>query len=93
MRERTRNRWRAAKLGTKAYNGRNVWLSLNKDKIPEKIAELKTMAEHQGKPRVALFQLAVSDLMKGIPEEEQADLEITASEWNATGPVEEVRKK
>lgn len=93
MRNRTRNRRRAAKLGTKAYNARNVWLSLNKDKVPDKIEELKNLPEHQGKPLVALYQLAATNLMKGMPEEELADLEIAAAEWNATGPVEEIRKK
>ncbi|KAJ2925607.1 hypothetical protein H1R20_g11487, partial [Candolleomyces eurysporus] len=83
----------AAKLGTKAYNERNVWLSLNKDKVPDKVKELETLEKHQGKPPVALLQLAVSELMKGMPQEERADLKIAASEWNATGPVEEVRKK
>ena len=93
FRQRTKNRRKAAKLGAKAYNGRSVWLSQNKAEIDKKVAELKTREENEGKPGVALFQLAVTELMKELPEEEREDLNVIASEWNATGPTEEVRKK
>ncbi|KAJ2920415.1 hypothetical protein H1R20_g16679, partial [Candolleomyces eurysporus] len=93
FRQRVKNRRKAAKLGTKAYNGRSVWLSQNKEKINHKIAELRTREENEGKPTVALFQLGVTELMKELPEEEQADLHVVACEWNATGPAEEVQKK
>lgn len=93
LRQRARSRRKAAKLGTKAYNGRNVWLTQNKAEVNKKVAELKTREENQGKPTVALFQLAVTEMMKELPEEERADLKVVASEWNATGPAEEVRKK
>ncbi|KAJ2930428.1 hypothetical protein H1R20_g6667, partial [Candolleomyces eurysporus] len=88
IRERTRSRVRAAKIGTKSYNARRVFYQQNKAKVKKRAAELHK--ENEDSWAIGTTAKALTELFESLPKEEVDKLQTIANEWNAMGPGNEV---
>ncbi|RXW12952.1 hypothetical protein EST38_g12902 [Candolleomyces aberdarensis] len=88
IREKTRSRVRAAKIGTKSYSARRVFYQQNKDKVKKCATELQK--EGDGPWPIGTTAKALTQLYETLPKEEVEKLQTIANEWNAMGPGEEV---
>ncbi|RXW11288.1 hypothetical protein EST38_g14567, partial [Candolleomyces aberdarensis] len=88
VREKTRSRVRAAKIGTKSYNARRVFYQQNKDKVKKCATELQK--EGDGPWPIGTTAKALTELYTTLPKEEVEKLQTIANEWNTMGPGEEV---
>jgi hypothetical protein len=89
IRDRTRSRVKAAKIGTKAYNGRWVFYQQNKDEVNKRVAVL--LKDRDAKEALGVRAKVTSEMYSDLPKEEQDKLQTIANEWNATGPCDEVQ--
>ena len=87
IREKTRSRVRAAKIGTKSYNARRVFYQQNKDKVKKRAAELHR--EKEDSWPIGTTAKALTELYESLPKEEVDKLQTIANEWNALGPGDE----
>ena len=88
IREKTRSRVKAAKIGTKSYNARRVFYQQNKEKVKRRAAEL-----HKGNKDtwpIGATAVALTELYGSLPKDEVDKLQTIANEWNAMGPGDEV---
>ena len=88
IREKTRSRVKAAKIGTKSYNARRVFYQQNKEKVKQRAAEL-----HKGNKDtwpIGATAIALTELYGSLPKDEVNKLQTIANEWNAMGPGDEV---
>ena len=86
IRERTRSRVRAAKIGTKTYTARRVFYQQNKERVKKRAAEL----DGTNIPSIGASAIALTQLYQDLPQEEMDKLQTIANEWNAMGPGDEV---
>lgn len=88
IRDKSRSRVRAAKIGTKAYSPRRVFYQQNREKIQERTAELQK--ERPQGYYIQLLSEACSEFYEQLSRDEVDRLQTIANEWNATGPGEQV---
>ena len=86
VRDRTRSRVKAAKMGTKSYSARRVFYQKNKERVKERAAELQ---KEPGSWSIGATAKALTELYEQLPKEEVEKLQTIANEWNATGPGDE----
>ena len=89
IRERTRLRVRAAKIGTKSYTARWVFYRQNKEKVKKRAAELQK--ELPDSWEIGITSKALTELYQSLPKEEVDRLQTVANKWNAMGPGDEVQ--
>ena len=89
IRDRTRSQVKAAKIGTKAYNGRWVFYQQNKEEVNKHVAVL--LKDKDAKEALGVRAKVTSKMYSDLSKEEQEKLQTIANEWNATGPSEEVQ--
>lgn len=87
IREKTRPRTRAAKIGTRSYSARRVFYQQNKEKVRERAAELQK--ERPDAFPVQVGALALTQLYNELSKAEVDRLQTIANEWNAMGPGEQ----
>jgi len=88
IRLKTRNRTKAAKIGTKGWHPRRVFYHQNKQQVADRAAELA----ESGRQTIGQTAQALTELFCKVPQEEKDKLTIVAHEWNSTGPPEPVQQ-
>ena len=89
IRDRTRSRTKAAKIGTKSYNARRVFYIQNKEEVKARAAEL--LQETGGSWPIEATAKALTEMYGRLPKEEVDQLQTIANEWNHMGPGEAVQ--
>ena len=69
IRERTRSRVRAAKIGTKAYTTRQVFYQQNKERVKKRAAKL----DGTNIPSIGASAIALAQLYQDLPQEEMTN--------------------
>jgi hypothetical protein len=87
IREKSRSRVRAAKIGTKSYSARRVFYQQNKEKVKERAAELQK--ERPDAFPIDVGAQALTEFFGRLSKAEVDRLQTIANEWNAMGPGEQ----
>ncbi|EAU87313.1 hypothetical protein CC1G_02072 [Coprinopsis cinerea okayama7 len=86
-----RPRNKAAKIGTKARSGREVFAHMEWKEVARKKRELMDAAQFEGDQHIGFYQRAVTELWDKLPEEQKARYANEAVEWDNIAPPGEIQ--
>ncbi|EAU83687.1 hypothetical protein CC1G_05591 [Coprinopsis cinerea okayama7 len=86
-----RPRAKAAKIGTKARSGRDVFAHQEWKEVAKKKRELMEADQFEGDRHIGFHQRAVTELWDQLPEEEKAKFRMEAVEWDNVAPPPEIQ--
>ncbi|KAG2022506.1 hypothetical protein CC2G_000248 [Coprinopsis cinerea AmutBmut pab1-1] len=81
-----RPRNKAAKIGTKARSGREVFAHMEWKEVARKKRELMDAAQFEGDQHIGFYQRAVTELWDKLPEEQKGRYANEAMEWDNIAP-------
>ena len=88
LRMKCKKRSKAEQIGTKACNYRRVAYWKYKEQVLQRSQELSVQ---RGGSKFKYQQIALSEIIRKLPDAEIRVLKITAKHWNSSGPPENIR--
>jgi hypothetical protein len=89
--------WKRGKMMTAKYMKRHNWYSVAASKYKKDVIamveEESLGLEPQSKDYLGYYQKVLKECTEDLDEAEWKELETTAAEWNALGPLEEVKRR